>query len=177
MSRRYITTGPPGSGKSTALALLEDTVEVVPEAATDVVATMLEEGIGQPELERGFLPRIVALQRRRRLTATSELQVHDRSIFCTLALARFLDLPLPAALRAEAEECAGWYEPEVFYVHPFASITHTPVRRISYADALRFGDLHRVVYAEHGFSLIDVPATSAPSRARSISRWIGAGTS
>ncbi|MGN6332717.1 MAG: AAA family ATPase [Motilibacteraceae bacterium] len=95
MSRRYITTGPPGSGKSTTLALLADRAEVVREAVTDVVEALLGEGIAQPELDPGFLPRIVALQRRRRLAAASELQVHDCSVFCTLALARFLNLSEP----------------------------------------------------------------------------------
>lgn len=170
MSGRYITTGPPGSGKSTTLALLADRAEVVREAATDVVAALLREGIGQPELDQCFLPRIVALQRRRRLAASSQLQVHDRSVFCTLALARFLKLPQPPALVAEVEACAGWYEPDVFYVHPLASITHTPVRRISYEDALRFGDLHRAVYEEHGFTLVDVPPGPRTWRAELVAR-------
>ncbi|MGN6243090.1 MAG: AAA family ATPase [Motilibacteraceae bacterium] len=168
MSRRYITTGPPGSGKSTSLALLSGDAELVREAASDVVAAMLREGIERPELAEAFLPRIVALQRERRLAAGSELQIHDRSIFCTLALARLLKLPEPRVLRDEIEDCVGWYQSEVFYCEPLESITHTAVRRITYADAIRFGEIHRAVYGEHGFELIDVSPGPATSRAAAI---------
>lgn len=79
--------------------MLTDEAEVIPEAATDVNEKMLAEGISRPELDIVFLPRIVSLQRQRRPGAGGKLQVHDRSVYCTLALARFLGMAEPTELR------------------------------------------------------------------------------
>src|SRR5689334_16171796 len=77
MARRFIATGAPGSGKAAALGMLIDVAEVISEAATDVNEEMLAEGVSRAELDPMFLPRIVSLQRQRRLAADGELQVHD----------------------------------------------------------------------------------------------------
>ena len=171
-ARRFIATGAPGSGKSTVLAMLMDAVEVIPEAATDVNENMLAEGISRPELDDMFLPRIVLLQRRRRLAADGMLQVHDRSVYCTVALARFLGRGEPAELHEELEMCRRWFEPMVFFFEPFGSIKATPVRRITYADAVRFGAVHREVYEEHGVDLVTVRAEPPRQRAALIATLI-----
>lgn len=171
MARRFIATGPPGSGKSTALALLTR-AEVIPEAATDVNLEMLAEGISRPYLDSTFLPRIVLRQRQRRLAAKDELQLHDRSVYCTVALARFVGLAEPTELREELETCRGWFDRQVFFFEPFGFIRPTPVRRISYADALRFGAVHREVYQEHAFDLVSVPAEPPHQRAAFIAKLI-----
>jgi predicted ATPase len=56
----------------------------------------------------------------------------------------------------------------VFFFEPLGFITSTPVRRITYADALRFGEVHRAVYQEHGFDLVRVPAAPPAARAALI---------
>jgi predicted ATPase len=166
--RRFITTGAPGSGKSATLALLAGSAQVVREAATDVNEAMSAAGIARPEVDPGFLSRIVSVQRERRLAVVAELQLHDRSVFCTLALARFLGLGAPRALDEELRATRGWFEPRVFFFEPLGFITSTPVRRITYADALRFGEVHRAVYQEHGFDLVRVPAAPPAARAALI---------
>jgi len=160
-----IVTGAPGSGKTTALGEVRETgIEVVVESATDVNQQMLDVGL-VPHEQPEFLECIVALQRERRLAATAERQLHDRSVFCTLALARHLGAPVPAALWAEIDDVVGWFEPVVLFVAPLGFVTPTTVRRIGYADAQRFGLLHRQVYTEYGFTIEDVPVGAPGVRA------------
>ena len=165
MPRRIIVTGAPGSGKTTTLDLVRDTdIEVVAEAASDVNLRMLDAGL-VPHLQPDFLERIVALQRARRTAATAERQLHDRSVYCTLALARHLGAPVPVALWSELEASAAWFESAVMFFQPLGFLTPTRVRRIGYADAQRFGQLHREVYLEYGFTIVDVPAQRPDERA------------
>jgi len=79
-----------------------------------------------------FLHRILALQQQRQLAPVpdgADVQLFDRSPLCTVALARYLNRPVPAPL---ADEVA-WvlreqaYEPEVFSVRPLGS-SHRPPR-------------------------------------------------
>jgi predicted ATPase len=153
--RRYVLTGAPGAGKTTlAEALHRRGHVVVREAATDVVA-----GGGDGD---GFLDTVLALQLARERATTAPVQVLDRSPLCTLALARWLGVAPSAALLAAA--AADRYERTVFLVQPLGFITATAVRRISYADSLRFAAVHSDVYRQYGFTLVEVPA--APGAAR-----------
>ena len=166
MTRRIIATGPPGGGKTTTLELLRGRgFAVIDEAATDVNDELLAAGVERPHEQPDFLARIVALQRARRLAATGDPQLHDRSAFCTLALARYLGLSIPDALLTELDATRDWFEADVLFFEPLGFVTRTAVRRISYADSLVFGDLHRQVYLEFGFSIVDIPAGPAAERA------------
>jgi predicted ATPase len=171
MTLRYVLTGAPGAGKTTLLRTLAGRGhDVVAEAATDVVATLLRDGVADPTRVPDFTARIAVLQRERRLAADrrgSAVTLYDRSPVCTLALARWLDHPVPAELREELAEIArdAVYQVPVFWVQPLGRIEATPVRRISYADSLRFADVHAEAYRELGFELIEVPALPVALRA------------
>jgi len=103
----FVLTGTPGAGKTAILRALErEGHRVVEEAATDVIA--LEQALGWPEPERDprFLEKIVGLQRARQLASPADSRApvfFDRSPVCTLALARYAGLTVPAALAAEVE--------------------------------------------------------------------------
>jgi predicted ATPase len=169
MTRRIIVTGPPGCGKTATLSRLTgEGIEVVREAATDINEEMLAEGIARPERNADFLPRIVAMQRARRLAADGSIQFHDRSVFCTVALGRYLGVPMPETLTAELADVRGCFENAVLFLEPLGFLTQTAVRRIGYEASLVFGDLHRDVYTEYGFTLIDIPATDPAHRAKLI---------
>jgi predicted ATPase len=49
-------------------------------------------------------------------------------------------------------------------------MTPTAVRRISYADSLRFAAVHEDVYREYGFTLVDVPAAPVADRVALVER-------
>jgi predicted ATPase len=173
---RYILTGTPGAGKTAILRLLERAgYAVVEEAATDVIA--LEQALGRPRPEQwpGFLAAITALQRQRqeRLAPPGGVTVvFDRSPVCTLALARFLALPVPATLTAELDRMTSGhvYEREVFFVRNQGSVVPTAARRISFEDSLAFEQVHEQAYCERGFRLIEVAPGPLSERAGLIGR-------
>ncbi len=179
--KRYVLTGAPGAGKTAVLAALARRgFAVVPEAATDVISAEQARGVAEPWGQDGFVDQVAALQRRRLEAAASDAaavaEVHDRSVFCTLALARFLGRPVTPLLEAEAARVAGaaLFEPTVFLLRPLGFITPTAARRISYADAVEFGRLHETVYREHGFELAEIAPAAVAARAALIAAEIAA---
>jgi predicted ATPase len=163
--RRYVLTGAPGAGKTTLIcALRERGHQVVAEAATDVIARRHAAGIAEPWLDATFLEEIVELQRRRERAAHGDVIFFDRSPLCTLALAHYIDGPIPRALRAAVDRMPETYEHQAFLVRPLGFVERTAARRISYADSLRFGAIHEEVYRSHGFTLVDVPKAPLAER-------------
>lgn len=164
--RRHIVTGAPGAGKTTIITALRELGHaVVEEAATDVIAREQALGRGDAWSEAGFLEAVTRLQQQRQLQATTTA-VFDRSPVCTLALARYLGLPVPAVLAAEVERLVrtGFYERRVFFVRLLGFMTNTAARRITLEQAARFEGFHEQAYLEHGFELIEVPAAPLPHR-------------
>jgi predicted ATPase len=69
VSRRYVLTGAPGSGRTALVeALRQRGHRVVEEAATEVIARQQDRGIDEPWLCEDFIDLIVRLQRQRRVT-------------------------------------------------------------------------------------------------------------
>ncbi len=171
---RYIITGAPGAGKTTIVtALRERGYAVVDEAATDVNLRYHAMGRDEPWREAGFVDAIVALQRDREALPVppgTAVQVFDRSPICTLALSRYLGRPVTPLLAAEVDRIVAGraYQPTVFFVRLLGFLTPTAVRRISYADAVRFERLHEEAYREHGFELVDVPPGTPGDRVRLV---------
>lgn len=177
MMGRFILTGAPGAGKTAVVRQLEiDGFSVVEEAATDVIALDQARGVAEPWTDPGFIDRIVALQRQRRLAATGEVQFHDRSAFCTEALATFLGHPLPALLRTEIEELkrSDFYERRVFFLRLMGFIAPTAARRIGLEDARRFEAVHERTYRAHGFEPVFLEPASVVDRVAAIRRHLEA---
>lgn len=180
--KRYVLTGAPGAGKTSVLRILQEQgFAVVAEAATDVIAREQGRGVDEPWQQDGFIDSIVALQRER-LEAAAEAagphreQMHDRSVFCTLALARFLGRPVTPPLAAEVARAArtGVYQRAAFLIRPIGFIVPTAARRISYQESLEFERLHEAAYREHGFEVIEVAAAPVAERAAVIAGEIAA---
>lgn len=175
----FVLTGAPGAGKTAILRQLEcDGYRVVEEAATDVIA--LEQALGQPEpwMSAGFVDKIVELQRRRQSAAAGPdtgVVFFDRSPVCTLALSRWLGYSEAAGLVAEVARVLqdGVYARTVFFVQGLGSVTPTAARRLSLADSVAFGDVHRRTYTELGFELVDVPPGPLVSRVGVVCRGAG----
>lgn len=172
--RRYIITGAPGAGKTTILAALRDRgYAVVDEAATDVNVHLQALDCDEPWRDPGFIDAITLLQRERLVQPAppaTAVQVFDRSPICTLALARYLGLPVTPILGGEIDRMVakGTYQPRVFFVHLLGFITPTAVRRISLAQSVTFERFHEQAYRNLGFDLVDVPAGTVEERVELI---------
>jgi predicted ATPase len=98
------------------------------------------------------------------------MQFHDRSAFCTVALARYLGFPITGLLGCELErsktECI--FERRVFFVRNLGFVAPTNARRISYEDALRFERIHEDTYREFGFEIVSIEPGSVADRVSRI---------
>ena len=172
--RRFILTGAPGAGKTAILRQLElDGVDVVEEAATDVIALRQAAGEAEPWTDPGFTAAIVALQRLRRARIPPpgvEIQVHDRSAICTLALARHLGHAVGGELVRELRRIAAEavFERRVLFVRGLGFVTPTTARRIGPEEALRFEAAHEAAYRELGYELVFIEPGPLADRVRQI---------
>jgi predicted ATPase len=174
--RRFILTGAPGSGKTAIIRQLElDGLSVVEEAATDVHAPEQARGVAELWKHLSFIDSIAELQRRRQVRAsreTDEVRFHDRSAICTAALAVYLGYPLSDTLLRELKrvETEAIYQKRVFFVQKLGFITPTQARRISFAESLRFEQVHEETYRRFGFELVPIAPGSLRDRVDAIKR-------
>lgn len=169
--RRFVLTGAPGAGKTSILsALAAEGFATVGEAATDLIVREQAAGTAEPWTDPAFIERVAALQRERRLAATGDVQFHDRSAFCTEALADHLGHPHSPGLVREIEELkrTGFYERRVFFVDLLGFIEPTAARRISLDESRRFAAIHERVYQAHGFELVRIAPASVAERVAAI---------
>jgi predicted ATPase len=171
-------TGAPGAGKTSILRALENLgYAVVEEAATDAIAAHHAQGHREPWEDPLFIDEIVQLQgdrQRGRVRPGTTVQVHDRSVVCTLALARWMDFPVTATLGAAVARVTegGLFDRRVFFVRPLGFCEPTPVRRISYEDSLAFERVHETEYLRLGFELVDIPPGPVHERAALIDAYL-----
>jgi len=167
-------TGAPGSGKTSILRALENLgYAVVAEAATDVIAAHQAQGNREPWGDPAFIDAIVQLQSHRQREPVREgaaVQIHDRSVVCTLALARWMDYPVTVELRGAVAQLTGGglFDRRVFFVRPLGFCEPTAARRISYEDSLAFERVHETEYLRLGFELVDIPPGPVDQRAALI---------
>jgi predicted ATPase len=182
--KRFIMTGAPGSGKTSILRALDQMgYAVVGEAATDVIAAEHARGNAEPWRDLGFTAAIARLQAERLTEPVrngTTVQVHDRSVVCTLALARYLGHPVTTVLGDEVARVTASevFDRRVLFVRPLGFIENTAARRISYQESLQFERVHEEDYRRLGFEIVDIPAGPVAERAAlidgHISSWLAA---
>jgi predicted ATPase len=74
---------------------------------------------------------------------------------------------VPAALAAEVDRIGReqTYQRQVFFVRNLGFCEPTAVRRISFADSVRFERTHEATYRAFGYELIDIPPGPLAERA------------
>jgi predicted ATPase len=166
--KRYVVTGAPGAGKTSVVQALDaDGFFVIPEAATELIAQEQSRGVLEPWWSSGFVDRVGRRQVEEANHAEAELQLLDRSLVCTLALERYLQLPPSPFLAAAVDSMVrdDTYQRDVFFVRLLSFVVPSAVRRITYPEALEFERVHEQTYLELGFRLIDVPPGTVTERA------------
>ncbi|HEX5226444.1 MAG TPA: AAA family ATPase [Bryobacteraceae bacterium] len=172
--KNFILTGAPGAGKTAILRQLElDGFAVVEEAATDLIALRQAEGIAEPWTQPGFVEDVADLQRRRfdaSSHAPGDVRFHDRSLFCTFALARYLDVPFPDGLLHEIQRLIeqGIYQKQILFIRNLGFVEPTAARRITFEETLRFERFHEDVYRAYGFDLISIEPAPLAERVGAI---------
>jgi predicted ATPase len=173
MIDRFILTGAPGAGKTVLLRQLEhDGYSVVEEAATDVIALEQALGIEESWRDPAFTEKIARLQLQR-LSASAHAagpQFHDRSVFCTYALARYLGHPIPDLLETAVRHALAEhvFARRVFFIGLLGFITPTAARRINLEEATHFEAVHEQVYRDFGFELFPIPPGTIAARTAAI---------
>lgn len=172
--RRYIITGAPGAVKTAIIRQLElEGLSVVEEAATDVIAAAQTRGISEPWKDPAFIDAVLSLQQQRRARASiqpDQVQFHDRSPVCTVALAVYLGHAVSASLTSELSRIKsdGIYESQVFFVENLGFVTPSESRRITLEEALRFERIHLETYRDCGFDLVPIKPGSRFERVNTI---------
>lgn len=172
--KRFIVTGTPGCGKTAIIRQLEqDGFTVVEEAATDVIALEQARGIAEPWTQPSFVDAVANLQKQRQLHASrngDEVQFHDRSVFCTVALARYLGHPLSTEFSLELErvQANAIFQKRVFFVRNLGFITPTEARRITFEESLRFERIHEETYRAFGFEIFPVEPGTVAQRVAAV---------
>jgi predicted ATPase len=174
MATHFILTGAPGGGKTTLLRYLERQGHpVVEEAATDIIARQQARGIEAPWLDPDFISQIAELQCRRQAAAQSlpaEMLFHDRSLFCTYALAEHLGHPMPPLLEEAMARTLeqGLFARRVFIVRLLGFIKRTEARRIDLEEAIAFERVHEAAYRRFGFEIVPIDRGTVPQRAEVV---------
>lgn len=164
---RIIFTGTPGSGKSTVIDLLESKgYKVVHEVVTELIASEQEKGNLKPWEHPSFIDKISLKQQQCLLDINNPLQFFDRSIFCTYALAKYLQYPISDTLKTAVDHSLenSIYHKKVFFFENLGYIVKTNARQIDFEEALVFEKTHSDVYQQFGFELVKVPFKSIKER-------------
>lgn len=168
MTKKYILTGAPGSGKSSTLLELESRGEyIIREAAEDVIKLEKKRGIETPWEEPDFQRKILHLQLKREAGIPSSLErvFIDRGVLDGLAYTQ----PRTEISR-EIQWVSHAYE-GVFLIENIGSIERNGIRRETYDEALELEKKLTEIYLMAGYRIIKIPSAPVKDRAETI-LWV-----
>lgn len=150
MTKKYILTGGPGSGKSSIILDLESRGEyVVREAAEDVIKRFQADGIEKPWEEPDFQERILDLQvqRERAIPSTIERAFIDRGVLDGLAYTK------EGTNTYEKIQRRKEYYEGIFLIEVLGQTQTNRVRREDYKAALRLERKFEEIYSSAGYNV------------------------
>lgn len=167
MTKKYVLTGGPGTGKSSILLALEQRGEyIVREAAEDYIRLRQAQGQPEPWTETDFQNRILELQiqREARIEKGIERAFIDRGLADGLAYAQ-AGTETYERIKQAAEK-AG-YE-KIFLVEDLGKTEKTEIRREDHEEAVRLGKKLEKIYQEKGYEVSKIPAGTVEERAEKV---------
>lgn len=167
MTKLYVLTGGPGTGKSSIILALEQLGEyVMREAAGDYIKLRQAHGQKTPWTEPDFQDRILdlQLQREARIPKDAKRAFLDRGIHDGLAYAQkgtqTYDRILTEAQKARYDT--------VFLIGMLDSTETTETRRECHEEAALLGQQLAHIYQEHGYEMIALKAGTLQERVARI---------
>ena len=170
MTRKFVLTGGPGTGKSTLLSTLQQRgIYTMKEAAEYIIERELRrEGKILPWVNRDLFQKKLLetqLQWEREIPSEIEISFQDRGIADAIAYYRIDSLQPPKEIVRAAKDAN--YE-RVFILDPLNTYQRTEIRRES---PERAREIHRQIaraYEELGYNLTRIPAASLNFRTELI---------
>ena len=174
MTKKYILTGGPGTGKSSIILALEQKGEhTIPEAATDVIRYQQALGNKEPWTNPEFQDWILKLQlqREKNIPANIGRVFIDRGILDGAAYYIKDRKEYTPKLEQAIKEME--YEKKVFLVENFRrSCEKTETRREDLEDSLQLGRIIERLYREKGYEIIGAGPGTVQERMERILRKI-----
>lgn len=167
--RRFIITGGPGCGKTTALDLLSARgYGIVPEAARMVISE--GNGLKGLALQEAIMQKQVDLE----AMANGGIIFLDRGLPDCEAYARYFGGSLEGTSYNEKLSRAG-YQNKVFYLEPLPRqfYKNDSERKESYEEAVKISEMLKSTYVAKGYEVISIPATNPQDRANRIIAEVG----
>ncbi|MGI9529878.1 MAG: AAA family ATPase [Acidimicrobiia bacterium] len=165
--RRFITTGAPGTGKTSLLGELATFADTIDEPARELIAehqaTTGEASLdGRPEL---FVERLIerSLEKYNAAGSGNPIRLYDRGLPDCIAYARVLGTD---ASEAERMAARYRYEEPVFLLPPWREIYH--VDEMRGAEFWMVEEFHTALvaaYGSFGYELMVLPNTTISDRA------------
>ena len=167
----FIFTGGPGSGKSSVLETLKNKYVVVSESGREVIQEEVANG-GRAlpwENKSLFRDKMMARDIEKYIKAKNEkfLVLFDRGILDSLGYSKLENISYPDGLKEKVKLFP--YQSRVFIFPPWKQIyVKDEERKQSFDEAKRTFEAIKNVYAEFGYSLIEVPTGTIKERVEFI---------
>lgn len=173
MTKKYVLTGGPGSGKSSIILALEQQGEfVIREAAEDYIRFRQAQGQEEPWTEPDFQDRILDLQIQRE----SRIPYYAERVFIDRGLADGLAYAAEGTKtheRIKAETSKTKYE-QIFIIELLNEIEKTTIRRENYEEAKTVEDNLYRIYKELDYEPIRINSGPLEERVQDIKLKIDA---
>lgn len=165
MKKKYIISGPAGSGKSSLIASLQASeYECMPEASRRVITSeQLSGNNGLPWQNIERFTKLAYEQTRDDLKQLMGATFSDRSLIDHVAYLKHANKPVPRYLEEVWFE--SLYHPIVFFCPPWEDIYQTdPQRPHRFEDQASLSIQLTETYEQMGFELVFLPKTSTEER-------------